>query len=209
MVFLDYKQQILEYAQKGYRQNLMAGTSGNISALADDGVIVITPSSIDYIQMTADDVMVIDFDGNILEGPHKPSSEWPMHAEIYKNMPEVRAVVHTHSPYATAFSVINEPIPLVLIEMVYFLRGDVRVAPVATQGTPQVGIGVVQALQGRGACLMQNHGAVSIGKDLPQAYIRTEYTEDAAKICHMAKAIGTPILIPDVMAQEMLGKSSN
>ena len=208
MVLQDYKQQVLEYAQKGYTQGLMAGTSGNLSALAEDRVIVITPSSMDYMQMTVDDIMVIDLYGKILEGPHKPSSEWPMHAEIYKNMPEVRAVVHTHSPYATAFSVINECIPLVLIEMIYFLRGDVRVAPVASQGTTEVGIGVVEALRGRGACLMQNHGAVSIGKDLPQAYIRTEYTEDAAKICQMARAIGTPILIPDAMAQEMLNKSS-
>jgi len=208
MVLQDYKQQVLEYAQKGYTQGLMAGTSGNLSALAEDRVIVITPSSMDYMQMTVDDIMVIDLYGKILEGPHKPSSEWPMHAEIYKNMPEVRAVVHTHSTYATAFSVINECIPLVLIDMIYFLRGDVRVAPVASQGTTEVGIGVVESLRGRGACLMQNHGAVSIGKDLPQAYIRTEYTEDAAKICQMARAIGTPILIPDAMAQEMLNKSS-
>jgi len=206
VVILDYKKQVLEYAQKGYTYGLMAGTSGNISALSDDGKIVITPSGNNYLKMTIDDIMVIDFDGAVIEGLHRPSSEWPMHAEIYKNMPEVRAVVHTHSPYATSFAVINEAIPLILIEMVFFLRGDVRVAPIAAQGTTQVGAVVVEALKGRGACLMQNHGAVSVGKDLHEAFIRTEYTEDAAKICHMAKTIGTPTIIPEAMVQKMLNR---
>jgi len=206
MDLYDYKKQVLEYAQKSFRQGLMAGTSGNLSVLSDDGKIVITPSSISYAEMTPNDVMVIDHNGTVLEGPHKPSSEWPMYVEIYKNMPEVRSVVHTHSPYATAFAVINESIPLILIEMVFFLKGDIRVAPVAPQGTAKVGKGVVEALKGRGACLMQNHGVVSVGKDLAEAFIRMEYTEDAAKICHMARAIGTPTIIPESILEEMRKK---
>lgn len=202
----DTKKQILEYAQKCVQKGLIAGTSGNLSLLSGDGKMAITPSGIDYLTMTVDDVMVIDFDGNILEGPHKPSSEWPMHALIYKNDSEVRSVVHTHSPYATAFAVINEPIPVVLVEMVFFLGGDVRVAPLALQGTDEVGLGCVEALKGRGACLLQNHGAVSVGKDLPQAFIRTEYTEDAAKICHMAMAVGKPTYIPADMIQTLLNR---
>ena len=200
------KHQVLQYAQRGYQQSLMAGTSGNLSALCSDNKLVITPSGYDYMKMTTHDIMVIDLEGNILEGKHRPSSEWPMHAYIYKHMPEVRAVVHTHSPYATAFSVINQPVPLALVEMVFFIGGDIPVAPLATQGTVEVGQGVVKALAGRGACLMQNHGAVSIGKDLAQAYLRTEYAEDAAKICHMAKSIGTPTIIPNAMVQEMLNR---
>ena len=200
----DFKRQVLTYAQKAYSQGLMAGTSGNLSVLADDGSIVITPSSVDYMTMTADDVMVIDINGTVIEGPHKPSSEWRMHAAIYRDMPEARSVVHTHSPYATAFAVNNEGIPPVLVEIVIFLHGDIRVAPVAAQGTAEVGIGVVEALKGRGSCLMQNHGMVSIGKDLPEAFIRAVYTEDAAKIYHMAKAVGVPTLIPEAMIREML-----
>lgn len=203
---LDCKKQVLEYAQRCVRQALIAGTSGNLSLLADDGAMVITPSGFDYMRMTAEDIMVIDLDGNILEGAHKPSSEWPMHAVIYKSDPAIRSIVHTHSPYATAFAVINEPIPVILVEMVFFLGGDIRVAPIAMQGTDAVGLGCTEALKGRGACLMQNHGAVSVGKDLPQAFRRTEYTEDAAKICHMAKAIGAPTLIPEDMVQELLNR---
>lgn len=202
----DSKKQVLEYAQKCAQKGLIAGTSGNLSLLSDDGKMAVTPSGVDYLTMTVDDVMVIDLDGNIFEGPHKPSSEWPMHALIYKNDSEIRSIVHTHSPYATAFAVINEPIPVVLVEMVFFLGGDVRVAPLALQGTDEVGLGCVEALKGRGACLLQNHGAVSVGKDMPQAFIRTEYTEDAAKICHMARAIGKPTCIPEDMIQTLLSR---
>lgn len=202
----DSKKQVLEYARKCVHQGLIAGTSGNLSLLSDDGKMVITPSAIDYMEMTEDDIMAIDLDGNIIEGPHKPSSEWPMHAVVYKSDPSIRSIVHTHSPYATAFAVINEPIPVVLVEMVFFLGGEVRVAPLAEQGTDEVGIGCAEALKGRGACLLQNHGAVSVGKDLPQAFIRTEYTEDAAKICHMAKSIGKPVHIPQSMIDTLLNR---
>jgi len=206
MKLFDYKKQVLEYAQKAYRQALVAGTSGNLSARSDEGYIVITPSGRDYLTMVPEDIMVIDLEGNIIEGAHQPSSEWPLHAEIYKSMPEVKSVVHTHSPYATAFAVLNEPIPLVLVEMVYFLKGEIPVAPVAMQGTPDVGLGVVKTLQGQTACLMQNHGAITIGESLPQAFIRTEYLEDAAKIYHMARAVGTPTVMPAAMVQEMLNR---
>ena len=202
----ELKKQVLDYAQRAYTSGLMAGTSGNLSVLSEDGKMIITPSSINYMTMTPDDVMVIELDGTILEGPHRPSSEWPMHAEIYKNKPGVRSVVHTHSPYATAFSVVNEPIPLILIEMIPFLKGPVPIAPVASQGTVAVGEGVVEALKDSVSCLMQNHGAVTIGQTLEQAYMRTEYVEDAAKIYQMARAVGTPTLIPEDMAQEMLDR---
>lgn len=204
MELFNCKKQILKYAQKAYKQGLMAGTSGNLSVRSEEDYVVITPSSMDYMSMSPGDVMVIDLEGRIIEGSHRPSSEWPLHVEIYKHMPEVKSVVHTHSPYATAFAVINEPIPLILIEMVPFLKGSVPIAPVAQQGSPEVGRGVVEAMEGRTACLMQNHGAVSIGQSLPQAFIRAEYLEDAAKICHMARAIGTPTLLPDAMVLEML-----
>ena len=206
MNLTELKEQVLKYAQQAYTDGLIAGTSGNLSVLSEDGKMVITPSGIHYMTMTAEDVMVIELDGTIVEGSHKPSSEWQMHAEIYKNKPEVRSVVHTHSPYATAFAVLNEPIPPILIEMVYSFKGEVPIAPVASQGTVSVGEGVAKALQNGTACLMQNHGAVTIGQDLPKAYIRAVYLEDAARAYHMARAIGTPTLVPDEMAQEMLAR---
>jgi L-fuculose-phosphate aldolase/L-ribulose-5-phosphate 4-epimerase len=205
MDILDYKKQVSEYAQKCYMQGLMAGTSGNLSAACGEQIII-TPGSFNYMAMRADDIMVIDYDGNIIEGRHRPSSEWQLHAEIYKSMPEVRSVVHTHSPYATAFAVLNEAIPVVLVEMLFFLRGDVCVAPIASQGSLEVGLGAAEALKGRTACLMQNHGAVTIGKDLPQAFMRAEYVENVAKVYHTARAVGVPTLVPEDMVREILNR---
>ena len=198
------KKLLLDWAQKTYTEKLVAGTSGNLSIKTAAGHVLITPSGLAYDEMTTGDIVVIDLDGNILDGHHKPSSEWPMHAEIYKSMPEVNAVVHTHSPYATAFSTLNIEIPVILIEMVYFLPGGIPVAPIALQGSSELGKILAQTLQGRGGCLMQNHGAVSIGKNIEEAFLRTEYIEEAAKIYHIAKTIGTPNVIPEDMIAQML-----
>lgn len=206
MTASELKAQVLALAQRAYREQLMAGTSGNLSALSCDGKIVITPSAVDYTVMTERDIMVIDLNGAVLEGPHMPSSEWRMHAQIYRHKPEVRAVVHTHSPYATSFAVINKPIPLVLIEMIHFLGGDLRVAPVAVQGSDEVGLNCIPALEGRFACLMGNHGVAAVGKNLDEAYIRAVYAEDAAKITHMALAIGRPVPIPEEIVSIMKGR---
>ena len=197
------KKLLLDWAKKAYAQQLVAGTSGNLSIKTTAGLLI-TPSGLAYDEMTTDDIVVIDVDGNILDGQHKPSSEWPMHAEIYKSMPEVSAIVHTHSPYATAFSALNMEIPVFLIEMVYFLPGGIPVAPIALQGSSALGKILAQTLQERGGCLMQNHGAVSIGKDIEEAFLRTEYIEEAAKIYHIAKTIGAPQVIPDDMVAQML-----
>ena len=200
----EQKKQVQEYALKAYEKKLVAGTSGNVSLRSDCGHIIITPTSFDYAAMTEQDIVVLTPEGTVIEGKHKPSSEWPMHCEIYRQLPEVRAIVHTHSPYGTAFAAANKEIPLILIEMVYTLLGEVRVAPLAMQGTAAVGVGAARALQGRGACLLQNHGVVAIGKDLRQAFLRAESVEEAAKISLMSYMLGSPALIPAEMAEEML-----
>ncbi|WRS27830.1 class II aldolase/adducin family protein [Oscillospiraceae bacterium MB08-C2-2] len=206
MTLLQAKQEVLDMAVRCYKEALMAGTSGNLSVLTDDQKLVITPSSVDYSTMTVEDIMVTTLDGEILEGPHKPSSEWRMHAQIYKNLPHLRAVVHTHSPYATSFAVINQPVPVILIEMMYFLGGDVPVSDFALPGTDDVGRNAVKSLADRNACLMQNHGVLAVGETLQKAYIRAVYTEDAAKICHMAKCIGQPVLISQELQDRMLNR---
>lgn len=205
MNIFERKEQVLLLAKRCYDEKLMAGTSGNLSVLSDDGKIVITPGSVDYSGMTPDDIMVIDFNGTILEGPHKPSSEWRMHAEIYIHLPHVRAVVHTHSPYATSFAVTGEPVPVILIEMVPFIGGDMPVSEYACTGTKEVGENAVRSLRDRHACLMRNHGVLAVGDDLQQAYIRAVYAEDAAKIYHLAKAAGKPIILTEEQQARVRG----
>lgn len=192
------KQAVLQTAKKAYDEKLMAGTSGNMSVYSPgERLMVITPSSYDYSIMEVQDIVVVDLDGNVAEGRHKPSSEWKMHAEIYRHLPHVGAVVHTHSPYATSFAVTHQEIPVILIEMIPFLKGKLEVSAYAKQGSAQVGLNAVPILQRKNACLMANHGVVAVGGTLEEAYINSVYTEDTAKIYHMALASGQmPVVIP-------------
>lgn len=192
------KRDVLRIAKKAYDEKLMAGTSGNMSVMSRDRQwMVITPSSYDYSIMEEQDIVVTDLDGNVVQGCHKPSSEWKMHAEIYKHLPHAGAVVHTHSPYATSFAVTHQEIPVILIEMIPFLKGKLEVSPYAEQGSAQVGLNAVPILERKNACLMANHGVVTVGETLDQAYINSVYAEDTAKIYHMAKLNGQPVVIPE------------
>lgn len=193
----ELKRAVLETAKKAYREKLMAGTSGNMSVFwPEKGWMVITPSSYDYEIMKEKDIVVTDLEGQVKEGCHKPSSEWRMHAEIYKHLPHAGAVVHTHSPYATSFAVNHQEIPVVLIEMIPFLKGKLEVSPYAEQGSAQVGLNAVPILKRKNACLMANHGVVAVGESISAAYINSVYVEDTARIYHMALQSGKPVVIP-------------
>ena len=201
------KEAVCAWSRQSYAEHLFAGTSGNLSVYdPEQDVMVITPSSIPYETMTEADIMVLRLDGTVLEGPHKPSSEWRMHAALYREKPEVGAVVHTHSPYATAFAVNNAGIPTILIEMVPFLGVDVPLAPFALPGTEAVGTGAVAVLKERYGCLLANHGVLAIGKDLEQAHLRAVYIEDAARICSIAMGHGPIVTMSEADIAAMRGR---
>lgn len=184
---MDIRKKLLEVTKQSYQEALFAGTSGNISYYDHElDEMYITPGSLPYEIMEEKDLVRMTLEGEVLEGDRKPSSEWRMHAEVYKRKPEVSAVIHTHSPYATSFAVNNQKIPVILIEMVPFLGGEVEVADFAIPGTVEVGVETVKKLNGRNACLMANHGVLAVGATLDQAHIRAVYTEDAAKIYSLA-----------------------
>lgn len=201
---LGMKQHVQEIALKAYTESLVAGTSGNVSEYDhEQGLMAITPSNIDYKIMKPEDVVIMKLDGEIIEGKYKPSSEWRMHAEIYKNRKDVNAVIHTHSPRATSFAVLHESIPVILVEMLPFLGGDIPLAGFGLPGTEELGEKALEVLNNRNSCLMANHGVLVIGKNLEQAYIRAVYVEDAATIYHYARQLGKPNLIPSE-AEEIL-----
>lgn len=188
---MSIQSQLVQTAQRAYREKMFAATSGNLSVFdRESGKIYITPGSFPYEEMTPEDIMAIDLDGNILEGKHSPSSEWRMHAAIYREDKRVNAIVHTHSPYATAFAINHMRIPAVLYEMVFFLGGDIPVAEGAIPGTPEVGENCVPVLKERNGCLMANHGALAVGDTLDRAYTRAVYIEDAAKAYSVALTHG-------------------
>ena len=204
----EIRAELLKITRRAYFQDRMfAATSGNLSVYdRQTGRMFITPGSFPYEDMTGDDMMVIDLDGNILEGRHRPSSEWKLHAAIYRAFDRAGAVVHTHSPYATAFAINHLPIPVVLYEIAWFLGGDIPVAEGALPGSPQVGENCVKVLGERNGCLMGNHGAVALGEDLAQAYTRAVYIEDAAKAYSLALTHGPVKVVESAEVRRFLGK---
>lgn len=206
----EIKKDITEMALRCYNEKLFAGTSGNLSVYdSETGEMYITPSSYPYEKMTPDDIVVINLNGDVVEAPHKPSSEWRMHAVIYRDMPEIRTLIHTHSQYATAFAVNHMPIPVILIEMVPFLGGEVPLAEFAVPGTERVGKNAEKVLIDRNACLMANHGVLATGQTLEQAHTRAIYVEDAAKIYAIAKANGETVYCIDQRYIEQMRNGSH
>ncbi len=188
---------MVEICRQAFEQKLFAGTSGNLSVcLREENIMLITPTSVRYETMEADDIVAVNLADMSFEGRFRPSSETPMHATIYQNMPKVNAVFHTHSPYATSFAVVKKPIPYILIEMLPFIGGDVPCAEFAAPGSKELGLSEVEPLKHRNGCLLANHGVLAVGETLPQAFIRAEYVEDAAKIYHYALQVGEPVILP-------------
>lgn len=192
------RKRIQETGLKARREGLVAGTSGNVSEFDRRlGIMAITPSNLDYQLMRPEDVVLMKLDGTVVEGAHRPSSEWRMHAGVYAARPDVGAIVHTHSPYATSFAVLHEEIPEVLVEMPLFLGGGIPLSQFGMPGTAELAENAIKVLENRGACLLMNHGVLVIGGDLSQAYLRAQYVEDAARIYHCARQVGKPFRLED------------
>ena len=191
----EIKKELLKYYTRSYEDGLMAGTSGNASILTADRMMIITPSGVDYRELTEAHLVVTTLDGEVIDVSYAPSSEWRLHAAIYRNIEGAKAVLHTHSSYATAFAVVGKPIPEILIEMTLFLNGKVPVCGFAPAGTQQLADMAADTLKTSPACLMQNHGVAAYGDDIKTAYLRATYVEDAARIYSHARMLGEPILL--------------
>jgi L-fuculose-phosphate aldolase len=172
----------------------VAGTSGNVSARSGD-LVAVSPSGLDYADLTGDLVGVHRLDGSPVEAPLRPTSEMPLHLGIYAAT-DALAIVHTHSLAATTVSVVADELPAVHYQVAMF-GGAVRVSRYATYGTPELAANVTAALDNRNACIMGSHGAVTIGPDLATAYSRAVYLEWVSELYLRARAAGTPRLLPD------------
>jgi len=195
------KKELLDICLEMIRYDLVIGSSGNASLRVGDHV-VISPSSVHYTEMVVDDVVVIDLEGNEVEGTRNPSVEKPMHLEIYNNREDALAVVHTHSLYTSAMAILHEPLPPILDEIVPKLGAGIRVSKYAMPGTKQLGKNVVEVLEERSAALIANHGAVCLARTLKDALFLSVLLERACKIYMTAKQVGTPIELPDDVVED-------
>jgi L-fuculose-phosphate aldolase len=175
------------------RAGLVVGTAGNVS-VREGELVAVTPTGVRYARLTPDLVGVHRLDGAPVEAPLAPTSELPLHLAVYAARPEVRAIVHTHSPAATALSALVDEVPAVHYYTELF-GGPVRVAPYATYGTEELARNVVEALRDRTGCLMGNHGAVAVGADLEAAHEKAGYLEWLCDVYLRAASAGTPHLL--------------
>jgi L-fuculose-phosphate aldolase len=195
------REQIAAAARRLAAAGLVAGTSGNLSARREDRV-AITPTGAVLGDLDADQVTVVSLDGDLVDGDLAPTSEIDLHLSLYREF-ETGAVVHTHAPVATALSCVLDELPCVHYEML-LLGGTVRVAPYATFGTPELARSVVEALEGRTAALMANHGAVTHGADIESAVRATELLEWAANVYWRASALGAPRALDDAQRRAVV-----
>ncbi len=179
------------------RHNLVAWTSGNVSARdPDTGLMVIKPSGIRYEDLTPENMVVVDLDGKVVEGKHKPSSDTFAHVYVYRHRPDVNGVVHTHSTFATAWAAAGRPIPVVLTAISDEFGGPIPVGAYAKIGGDEIGQEIVRSIGDSPAILMKNHGVFTIGKTAEAAVKAAVMVEDVARTVFYALQLGKPDKIP-------------
>lgn len=192
------RQSIIDQCRAMNASGLNQGTSGNISVRFGDRMLI-TPSAIPYADMTPEMIvsMPIDGDASAWEGPKKPSVEWPFHLDIFRARPEIGAVVHTHSTFATILAIARKPIPACHYMIAAFGGHDVRVCDYARYGTRELSDNVINALKDRSACLMANHGMIATGPNLDKAMWAAIELETIARQYYHSLLIGGPVILPE------------
>ncbi len=194
------------------RYGLVVWTAGNVSGrVPDSELFVIKPSGVSYDELTPAAMVVCDLDGNLVDGTRNPSSDTAAHAYVYRHMPEVGGVVHTHSDYATAWAARREPIPCVLTMMADEFGGEIPVGPFALIGDDSIGRGIVETLRDSRsrAVLMANHGPFTIGVTARDAVKAAVMVEDVARTVHFARQLGTPVPIPQSDVDSLFDRYQN
>ncbi|MHB0928453.1 MAG: L-ribulose-5-phosphate 4-epimerase [Candidatus Nanopelagicales bacterium] len=193
-----------------WEAGLVVWTGGNISQRVDEGFLI-KPSGVDYDQLTPDSMVLCDLDGRVLAGGHAPSSDTAAHAYVYRNLPDVGGVVHTHSNYACAFAAVGQPIPCILTAIADEFGGDIPVGPFAIIGDDSIGRGIVETLSGHrsAAVLMRQHGVFTIGRDARSALKAAIMCEDNAKSAAIALQLGRPERLPQAAIDALFNRYQN
>lgn len=169
---------------------LVAGTDGNLSILTEDKKLLITPSGVAKGRLHENDLILVNAEGTILSGDKQPSSELLMHLFVYKKRPDIMACCHAHPPYATAFSIVGKELPPDILPEVILSVGQIPLADYATPGTEAVPKSLEKHIDGHCAFMLRNHGVLTIGLSLEEAYNRMEIVEHFARIIYIAEKVG-------------------
>lgn len=205
--YLDYmetRRAVHEWTMRMAEARMVAGSSGNVSArVPETDLVAITPTSVQYDLMKPEDVVVIDKERDLVVGERGPSFEADIHLAVYGARPDVGAIFHTHSIFATVCAVTGLDIPPLVEELVVYVGGTIRVAEFGASGSDELAKAVLEGLEDRAAVLLRNHGVFTVGKDLRKAFTVATLIERAAKVLVFSKLLGKLTLLPDeVVATE-------
>ena len=200
------KEQVVRYGKKLIDRRLTTGSGGNISVCnREKNLVAISPSGLDYYETTPEDIVILDMDGNLVEGKHRPSSEAGMHLAFYKNRADVSGIVHTHSKFATAIACMGWELPAV-----HYLIGmaghRVKCTGYATYGSDELAKEALETIGDSNAVLLANHGLIALGEDVDRAFSTAEHLEFVSEVYYLTKTLGTPNILSDEDMDEVMKK---
>ena len=200
------KEQVVRYGKKLIDRRLTTGSGGNISVYnREKNLVAISPSGLDYYETTPEDIVILDIDGNLVEGKHRPSSEAGMHLAFYKNRADVSGIVHTHSKFATAIACMGWELPAV-----HYLIGmaghRVKCTGYATYGSDELAKEALETIGDSNAVLLANHGLIALGEDVDRAFSTAEHLEFVSEVYYLTKTLGTPNILSDEDMDEVMKK---
>lgn len=205
-MMMQEKEQVVRYGKKLIDRRLTTGSGGNISVYnREKNLVAISPSGLDYYETTPEDIVILDIDGNLVEGKHRPSSEAGMHLALYKNRADVSGIVHTHSKFATAIACMGWELPAV-----HYLIGmaghRVKCTGYATYGSDELAKKALETIGDSNAVLLANHGLIALGEDVDRAFSTAEHLEFVSEVYYLTKTLGTPNIISDENMDEVMKK---
>lgn len=202
-MYSSKKQELIDYGNKLIEDGYTLGTGGNLSTfIRQDNLMLITPSGIPFNQIELKDIVTVTLDGTIIDGTCHPSSEWRMHGIMYEKRDDLNYIIHGHTIYSTSLAVLRQPLPASHY-MIAVAGKDVRCAEYASFGTEELAFNAYEAMQNRKAVLLANHGVLTGGKTISEAFSVLEELEYCAKVHIIASSIGTPAIMTDDEMENM------
>ena len=205
-MMMQEKEQVVRYGKKLIDRRLTTGSGGNISVCnREKNLVAISPSGLDYYETTPEDIVILDIDGTLVEGKHRPSSESGMHLAFYKNRADISGIVHTHSKFATAIACMGWELPAV-----HYLIGmaghRVKCTGYATYGSDELAKKALETIGDSNAVLLANHGLIALGEDVDRAFSTAEHLEFVSEVYYLTKTLGTPNILSDEDMDEVMKK---